>query len=120
MKRKIAMAMLAVAFVLSGCGDDEEIEIVGTWMAPALNTSGYSYVTHNYTSNHSFQLCKNGLDNVSVKCDEKLTYRLENGKIILSDGTMMLYEIITKDKKKHLIYFLDESRSEFTDFVKID
>jgi hypothetical protein len=120
MKKIITFILLAFSFVLGGCGNDESNEIVGTWKGITSAATGYSYVTETYTSDYFYETCRYDNNDILRGCAQKLTYRLENGKIIKSNGTSVYYSIVEKDKKKYLRCYHDATKDSYYDLEKID
>lgn len=119
MKKKITIGAFALCLIFGGCKNDENNEIVGTWIAPIALSDGYSYVTNTYTSDHTCVTCKLDISQKNKACGETFTYYLENNKIIISNGETRSFDIIKKDNKTYLRYYYD-TPDDYYDFEKVD
>lgn len=119
---KILIAFFTLLFILSGCENENENEIIGTWKAQMSYDvlTGSFYVTETYTSDYTYELCTHKTNGDLTGCDKKLTYQIDKEKIVKSDGTSFYFCIVKKDHKKYLRRYLDDEKKEFSELEKID
>lgn len=120
MKKRFIFIALTLSFILGGCESDDKDKLVGTWVSDISLTTGYSYEKHTYTSDHVFQKCRVDRDIKIDDCDDEQTYYLKDGKIFISDGTTMYYEIVKRGNKVYLRYYDNVDDDVFAELERID